>query len=196
MRLIGRGLSALLKICCILNMPPPMAKSSFDGHRLALHSAACTVAKDCLNGAAATARAEAKGEGPAEELAVTADGTWMRRGFTSLFVVFTAISWATRQIVDVTVLSQFCAQCAHWRRRVEKGKITAEEYQAFKTRHTESCNVNTQQASPGMESEGILRLSQRSEEERGLVYRTYIGDGDSRVSLQFEMQLHMVLTVP
>ena len=63
---------------------------------------------------------------------------------------------------------------------MEKGKITAEEYQAFKTRHTESCNLNTQQASPGIESEGILRLSQRSEEERGLVYRTYIGDGDSR----------------
>ena len=37
MRKIDRGLSALLKICCILNMPRPMAKSSFNGHRAALH---------------------------------------------------------------------------------------------------------------------------------------------------------------
>ena len=31
-----------------------------------------------------------------------------------------------------------------------------------------------------MESEGILTRFQRSEEERGLVYRTYIGDSNSK----------------
>ena len=116
MRMIGRGLSALLKICCILNMPRPMAKSSFDGHRAALHRSARTVAKGSLNNAAAAARAakEEQESGKPEEVEISTDGTWMRRGFTSLFGVCSAIYWGTGQLVDVTVLSKHCAGCLSW----------------------------------------------------------------------------------
>ena len=57
MRMIGRGLSVLLKICLILNMPRPMTKSSFDSHRLALHKSVCIVARGSLDRAATAARA-------------------------------------------------------------------------------------------------------------------------------------------
>ena len=35
-------------------------------------------------------------------------------------------------------------------------------------------------SSPGLETEGVLKMFQRSEEQRGLVYRSYIADGDSK----------------
>ena len=141
MRMIGRGLSALLKICCILNMPRPMAKSSFDGHRAALHRSACTVAKGSLNNAAAAARAakEEQGSGKPEEVEISTDGTWMRRGFISLFGVCSAIYWGTGQLVDVTVLSKHCAECLSWQSRAEKHVITAEEYTAWNEGHADTC---------------------------------------------------------
>lgn len=45
MRLVGRGLSALKKICCSLNMPPPMAKTTYASHHAALSRSAIEVAQ-------------------------------------------------------------------------------------------------------------------------------------------------------
>ena len=103
----------------------------------------------------------------------------MRRGFTSLFGVCSAICWGTGQLVDVTVLSKHCAECLSWQSRAEKHAITAEEYTAWKEGHADTCKINTKQSSPGMVTEGVLKMFQWSEEQRGLVYRGEEGEEET-----------------
>lgn len=182
MRLIGRGEEALRKICCILDMPPPMAHSTFDDHRTVIHRGVCEAARASLNQAAAHAREAKREQGASEvdQIEVTADGTWMRRGFTSLHGVFSVIAWDTGQVVDVTVLSKFCHQCASLNSRFEKQKITREKFDELRAAHAAHCQINTDRSSPGMEGQGICAMFQRSVEVRGLKYVKYIGDGDSK----------------
>ena len=60
-------------------------------------------------------------EGPAS-MAVTFDGTWMRRGFSSLHGVFSCIAWDTGRIVDLEVCSKFCRACNMKKYKLEQGK--------------------------------------------------------------------------
>ena len=117
---------------------------------------------------------------PENVTAVTFDGTWMKRGYSSLYGVFTAIDWDTGRVLDVHVSSKFCQSCSLWNARRERHQISAEEYARWKEDHAESCPVNTTRSSPGMESEAAVILWQRSVRERALEYHTYIGDGDSK----------------
>ena len=45
---------------------------------------------------------------------ISADGTWRKRGFSSLFGVVTALSLLTGKAVDVEVMSKGCRQCMGW----------------------------------------------------------------------------------
>ena len=82
------------KFCGVLDMPGLVEKANFNLHQKALRGAALTVAERSMNAAAAKVKQmSSKDAGASEErtsfpCAVTFDGTWMRRGFSSLFGVF------------------------------------------------------------------------------------------------------------
>ena len=42
------------------------------------------------------------------DITVTCDGTWVRRGFQSLYGVVVVASWDTGKVLDVEVLSKHC----------------------------------------------------------------------------------------
>lgn len=178
MRWIGRGRQALCKLCTALNMPQPVAKPGYNGHCKAVHRAAVEVASQSMSAAAEEVRGMNAEEEHPGNTAVSFDGTWMRRGFTSLFGVFTAIAWDTGKVVDYHVSSKFCQECSVWKSRRHAGIISLAQYEAFVDRH--QCMVNTQQSSPGMEAEAAMVLWGRSEDKVQLRYTTYIGDGDSK----------------
>ena len=83
-----------MRISAVLNMPPAMGPSSYDCHSKTLHKAAAAVAEDSMAAAANEHRARVDDTDGADicNTAVTYDGTWMRRGFASLYGVFVAIS--------------------------------------------------------------------------------------------------------
>ena len=102
------------------------------------------------------------------------DGTWQRRGHTSFNGVATAISQENGKCVDFEVMSKRCQACRVWERK----EVTYQTgYENFKANHF--CQINHVSSSGAMESEGAIKIFQRSVECNKLRYKTYIGNGDS-----------------
>ena len=93
-----------------------------------------------------------------------------KRGHNSLHGVVTAISGD--KCVDVEVLSKYCMGCKMW----EKKKGTP-EYQCWKVDHL--CEINHERSSGSMESAGTVAIFNRSIKKHDLIYKEYLGDGDT-----------------
>ena len=52
-----------------------------------------------------------RGENPIIDISVSFDGTWQKRGFTSLYGVGICIDVLTGYVVDYVVLSKYCHAC-------------------------------------------------------------------------------------
>ena len=179
MRMVGRGLKGLNIVTCILDMPKPMTRHTYECHQKALCMAAAKVGKKSMETAAATVLAKRSDELCPDEIAVSTDGTRMRRGHSSLYGIRTVISYDTKRILDTCALSKKCKQCSAWKRRYQDGAIPEEEYGDWLATHADSCDINTSVSAPAMETEAAVKLWNRSVESHGLKCTMYIGDGDS-----------------
>lgn len=189
MRLIGRGRQALVKFCAASNMPTPMSRHTFVGHQSALLNAAEDVAERSMNAASSAVKSVA-----GENVVVSADGTWMRRGFSSLYDAMSVIAWDIGQVVDAFVASRFCSICSNTAKYMlevcsacskkatkrRAGTLTAEVFETWKAAHQPFCSANYPGSAPAMESAAAVILWLRSMERRGLRYPEYIGDGDCK----------------
>ncbi|GIY34102.1 GMC_oxred_C domain-containing protein [Caerostris extrusa] len=108
-----------------------------------------------------------------DECGVSVDGTWQRRGHTSLNGCVALISIDTRKVLDLEVMSSYCPTC----RKLQKMHKNA-EYVALKADHIKQCNYECSSAK--MESIGAHRIFSRSVKSRQLKYTIYYGDGDSK----------------
>ncbi|XP_028966736.1 uncharacterized protein LOC100901629 [Galendromus occidentalis] len=97
------------------------------------------------------------------DIAVALDGSWQKRGFTSLNGLLTATSFYTGKVLDVSVLSEYC-RCP--------GKTS--------NIHDEKCYANFQGVSGAMELDGAKEIYRRSVQLHGIRYVKYLGDGDSK----------------
>ena len=77
MRMIGRGYQGLKTLCSILDLPQPMSKRSFDGHRKTIFRASKTVAEQSMCKASETVLGQQHAEEFPDRVAVSTDGTWM-----------------------------------------------------------------------------------------------------------------------
>ena len=112
-------------------------------------------------------------EGEVPDILVSCDGTWQKRGFTSLYGACFVIAHETGKVVDYAVMSKYCVGCHRW-----DGKDkTSEDYLRWKAGHV--CNVDYEGSSGGMEPHGTLKMFQRSLDFH-LRYRYLISDGDSK----------------
>ena len=106
---------------------------------------------------------------------ISLDGSWQRRGHTSLNGCVTAISMETGKIVDVEAMSRYCKACS----RMEETKISdPAKYDSWKANH--DCNFNYRGSAGGMEVVGAMRIFGRSIEKRKLRYNKLVGDGDCK----------------
>lgn len=178
MRSIGQGLMGLKKFCGLMNMPPPVAQSTYNLVIGCLLKATKDVATEAMHKATLEEinETEETATNSKTDLTVSGDGTWMRRGHTSLYGVCTIIGANSGKILDVDVLSSFCQGCNSW-----KGLKTGDEYQKWLQEHKDSgkCNRNHFGSAGNMEVEGIKKMFHRSEAENGVRYCSYIGDGDT-----------------
>ncbi|GFW56038.1 uncharacterized protein TNCV_374441 [Trichonephila clavipes] len=101
------------------------------------------------------------------------DGTWQRRGYSSMNGCVAALSVDTDKVVDIEIMSSYCPTC----RKISKMPRNI-ELETFAADHV--CHSNFQGAALKMEAVGATKIFQRSIVKRGLKYAHYYGDGDSK----------------
>ena len=175
-REIGKGYAGIESFCGYMNMPPPMAVTTYHETIANMHSVYMECAEFNMKAAANEIREELLEECTAESIAdvdVSVDGTWQRRGFSSLNGAVTVISLLSGKCLAFEALTKTCKACQVW----EKRKDTPEYYTFFEKHE---CIINHTGSAGSMEPAGVLKCFEKSLETRKLRYANYIGDGDSK----------------
>ena len=122
---------------------------------------------------------EGTSESDTLDIAVSFDGTWAKRGHTSLFGVVYVISVDTGEVLDYEVLSNFCKTCQYYDSKKDED---FESYVKGMAAHMEAgnCSINYEGSSNAMEMEGASIMWNRSLEKHNLRYSFMVSDGDSK----------------
>jgi len=113
------------------------------------------------------------------DVAVSFDGTWAKRGHTSLLGVVFVISVDSGEALDFEVLSKHCKVCSHLESYKTKDP---ERFSTEFDEHKKSgdCKINYEGSSNAMEVRGALRLWHRSLQKHNFRYTVMVSDGDSK----------------
>jgi hypothetical protein len=122
--------------------------------------------------------------GQPADIAVSFDGTWAKRGFTSLTGVVFVISVDTGEVLDYHVLSKACQKCSLKRSQCKDDNM----FEQWKMEHEakNECDINFEGSSPAMEAEGAVVIWERSISRHNLRYRWMVSDGDSKAHSSVE----------
>lgn len=178
MRLLGIGLNGAEKFCGLMDLPRPIFRSFYDSLVKQIHTAAKSICNISLKSSAQEEKmktAEALNVQETTEITVSGDGSWKKRGFSSLFGVSSLIGYYTSKVLDISVKSSFCKACTFWEKR-----SNTVEYEEWLQSHTDECTANHEGSSGKMEVDGIREMFLRSEDLHNVRYINYIGDGDSK----------------
>ena len=104
-RTCGFGHTGLEKLCCVLNLPKPMTVKNYNRISDNVGNAAKLVAETSMNNAVSELKKESTN---VVDTGVTVDGTWQRRGYSSMNGVVVAISVDNGKITDLEPLSRYC----------------------------------------------------------------------------------------
>ena len=171
-REIGCGHQAMANFSRLMNMPCLSASSSSKLND-SLYNAYEHAASESMNEAAREIHVASEKLANVPSIALTKcslDGSWQKRGHSSLNGVVTAI--VDGKCIDHMVMSKHCKGYQKWEAR--KGSA---EYQNWLIEH--HCQANHGKSSGAMESVGAMDIFLRSIERHALIYKDYIGDGDS-----------------
>ena len=175
MRAVGKGRSAAVKFCGLMNLPMPLHGNSYKSQEIALNAAAKKVANETMAEAASEIHSIA-GQNDVVETGISADGTWQKRGYSSLHGVSTVISMDTGKVLDTEVLTQYCKSCSLH----EKDNKDTVAHQVWKAEHAAKCTSNFKGSSGAMEPAGLVSMYNRSIDKHGLLYTSLYCDGDSK----------------
>lgn len=175
MRSIGQGHCSVEKFTSLMNLPKPMTVKSYQKTVSTLLNATNEVAEETMKDAANELRGDSTE--PAVDVGISADGSWQRRGYSSLNGTFTAISIKTGKIIDCEIMSRYCKNC---NRHKNLKKTNPVRYRQWFKQHEKNCTINHVGSAGAMEVTGATRIFERSIKTRGLRYTEYLGDGDSK----------------
>jgi len=175
MRLLGIGLNGIIKFCAFMDLPRPIFQTTYDIIVDNILVATEAVRTKCIKKAAENEKTISEEKGQMNGITVSGDGSWRKRGFSSLYGLVTLIGWFTGKIVDVLVKSKYCKACEFW-----MTKENTEEYQEWAESHSEQCEANHKGSSGKMEVDAVVEMFSRSENLHNMKYVNYIGDGDSK----------------
>ncbi|GFT52275.1 f-box domain-containing protein [Trichonephila clavipes] len=157
MRAIGKGGTAARIFCGLMNLPPPPAK--FERHNSLFLNVLKTISEDSMNSAVHEAVIANDNN---SNIAVAVDGTWHKRGYSSLNGVVCATSLLRTERLSTLKLSQNIV--LHVRVKKNHVKIV----------------LKITKDSVGEWNVGVLSIFQRSETSRKACYTQYLSDGDSK----------------
>ncbi|CAF3719135.1 unnamed protein product [Rotaria sp. Silwood1] len=161
---VGISHQGLVKLCGVLNVPPPIDDDHFS--RTITHI--LPVFESYKLNSMKNAIEEACSESNTRKLTVSGDGTWQKRGFSSLHGIVEIMSTgSSTKVLDLERLSKSCSICTG---ALSIKHSNPTKYEEIKNKH--KCEINHSGSSKSMEAEGIYRLFSRC---------SYVGDGDSKV---------------
>lgn len=111
MRLLGVGLHDIIKFCAFMDLPRPIFHSFYNTIVFSISVATAVVRLKLTKRAAAEEKKICAKKGHTDGISVSGDGTWRKRGFSSLFGLVTLIGWYTDKVFDVQVKSNYCKGC-------------------------------------------------------------------------------------
>lgn len=176
MRLLGIAREGINLFANLMDICDGLSQQAYDNIVVHLYSATKAVFDFCCEKAVNEEKKEnEKHERRLLNFKVSGDGSWKKRGFKSLYGVTTLIAYYTGKVIDLVVKSSYCQECNMW-----KNRQNTEEYYEWLTEHEENCSKNHEGSAGKMEVSAITEMFSRSEEEYGVKYGNYIGDGDSK----------------
>ena len=117
MRRCGKSYMGLKLFASLVALPSPMSNSSYNKLVQTIHRAVKDVAFEIMEDAAAEVHeidASTRTEDEIVDTGVSCDGTWQKRGFTSLNGAVAEISIKTGRILDVEIRSRYCNTCTNY----------------------------------------------------------------------------------
>lgn len=156
MRLLGIGQNGIAKFCALMCMPKPMYQKVYDGIVKIIASATNAVRTKSTKQAVQEEKSIAAKKGETTGLTVSGDGSWRKRGFSSLFGFVSLIGWHTGKILDVLVKSKYCKSCEYWNKK--SGTV---EYEEWAAQHGSVFQMNHTGSAGKMEVDAILELFRR-----------------------------------
>lgn len=175
MRILGLGLRSINTFCSLMELSAGFANNTYYAFITNLLEASKSTF-DAIQRKAIAEERQKNVEAGYEEthLSVSGDGSWKKRGFSSLFGVATLIGKYTHKVLDFVVKSSFCQSCSNW-----ASKKDTNEYDMWYETHEEHCSINHTGSAGKMEVDSVKEMFCRSE-SHGVKYATYIGDGDTK----------------
>ena len=183
MRRIGNGFAGMKRFLVLMNHQSPMTEKNYRKLSSVYRNSVKEVAETVMQEAALeiyNKKHDADCDDNIVDTGIYVDGTWHKRGFTSLNGAMAAISIETGRILDVEAMTRYCQGCIN----IEKFRENADLYEHLKLDHV--CKSYHEGSAAKMEVVGVERIFSRSIETRRLCYTDYYGDGDSKsfVSVQ------------
>lgn len=176
MRLLGVGREGIVLFCGLMDLCQGLARSTYDNIVTHLYSASKSMFESVSKKAVKEEQEKNVQNGqPGNCLKVSGDGSWKKRGYTSLFGVTTLIGHYSGKVVDLIVKSAYCHACA-----LHKSTLDDAEFEEWYEDHKKSCSSNHDGSAGKMEVDSIVEMFLRSVEKFGVKYTNYIGDGDSK----------------
>ncbi|KYN24381.1 hypothetical protein ALC57_04018 [Trachymyrmex cornetzi] len=176
MRLLGIGQEGINVFCGLMDLCNGLARTTYDNIVQHIYSASVSMFEEMSKKAITEERQKNAQHGRIEtHLKVSGDGSWKKQGFTFLYGITTLIAYYSGKVIDLLVKSAYCAACNNKRKELDD-----EEFEEWYEKHQETCTSNHEGSAGKMEVDSIMEMFLRSEENFGVQYRNYIGDGDSK----------------
>ncbi|KYN14574.1 hypothetical protein ALC57_13208, partial [Trachymyrmex cornetzi] len=174
MRILGIGLQGMKKFCAFMDLAAPIFYSFYDSIVQTIAIATDSVRFMSMKQAAKEEKEISITKGQTHGIMVSGDGSWRKRGYSSLYRIVTLIGYHTAKVIDIIVKSKYCKSCEYWEKHADSA-----EYEEWATTHTENCQSNHSGSAGKIEVDGVLEMFQRLIELHDVKYTNYIDDGDS-----------------
>lgn len=175
MRLLGIGINGIQKFCAFMDLPRPVFQKSYHDIMIHICNMAKSVCSFSMKKAVEEEKVKTEEQNENRGITVSGDGSWRRRGFSSLFGIVSLIGWFTGKVLDVNIKSKFCKACSYW-----KTKEDTAEYTNWKESHEDECEANHEGSAGKMEVDSVVEMFDRANEVNDVNYINYVGDGDSK----------------
>ena len=173
---IGGTYSSLQMFCALMGFPSPVSKNVYTSYTNQITRESIVHAELSMQRARKEVRVYygATSDEEVVDALVSVDGTWQKRGFSSLYGIVYVIEYNTGKVLDYKVFSKFCKVCSAWEKRKKD-----DEFEQWKHHHQANCDINFDGSAGAMEPAGILELFKRSLDYK-IRYTSYISDGDTK----------------
>ena len=155
MRAWGQSYSGLEKLTALMNLTKPMTANNYDKIVNRLNVVAKEVANETMRDALENLLSKCKNpnDDTVIDTSVSCDGSWQKRGYSSLNGVVTVISIDNSKILDIKPMTRTCISCLlHLKLKTSDSK----RFDEWKMTH--ACKINHIETASSMEPEGAKRI--------------------------------------